>query len=254
MTRDLVTPHGVDVTQVIGVAYTYRPSLMMRRHLTRDLAAHHSAKQKQFSYFFKGDKFSVKGSDEPLVLRTDPSTGNLAQHWPEPELAVLLGSDHEIMAYTLANDLTAIAIEIRGRTKLEDNTYVGKVWPGSGSLGPRFVPASMIEHPDRLTIGLSITRQGRVIFDQSYNTARRNCSFASIPAAIVDYYRQFKDSIPLSKQITVCSSGFLPTGTVIMLGTGLIVQKQYYCEPGDTLTVYCPDIGQLTNTVTGSAT
>jgi 2-dehydro-3-deoxy-D-arabinonate dehydratase len=254
MGRDLITTYGIDVAQVIGVAYTYSPSLMMRRYLTRNLSAYHSAKQKQFSYFFKGDRFSVLGSDEPLMLRTDPVNGDLAQHWPEPELAVLLGDNHEIIAYTLANDLTAIGIETRGRTEFEDNTYIGKVWPGSGSVGPRFVPASMIGHPDQLTIGLSITRRGRLIFDQHYGTDRRSCSFDSIPAAIVNCYRQFKEYVPLSKQIYVSSSGFLPAGTVIMLGTGLIVKKQYYCEPGDILTVYCPHIGQLSNTVISSST
>lgn len=241
--------YGVAISQVIGVAYTYKPSLMVRRHLTENLAAHHSAKNGEFSYFYKGDKFSVLGPDEPLTLRLDPATGNLAQHWPEPELAVLLGHNHEIIAYTLANDLTAIGIEMRGRSEQVDSTYLGKVWSGSGSLGPRFVPASAIEDPEQLTIGLRVIRQGHVIYNQQYSTARRRTPFTAIPAAIITSYQQFKDRLPLSKQICLCSSGRLPAGTIIMLGTGLIVRHEYYCKPGDLLTVYCPNIGELTNAV-----
>ena len=241
------------VVQVIGVAYTFRPSLMMRRHLTKNLAAYHSAQNAKFSYFYKGDRASILSDGEDLALRTDPVTGAVAQHWPEPELAVLLGEHHEFVAYTLANDLTAIGIEARGRTELHDNTYFGKVWAGSGSLGPHFVPASRIKNPEQLVIGLSIKRDGKTIFDQEYCTARRSLSFASIPSEILRRYREFDGRLPLSKRINVSASGELPAGTVIMLGTGLIVRSEYYCEPGDVLTVYCPEIGELTNRVTTEA-
>src|SRR5690242_17658638 len=101
------------VRQVIGVAYTYRPSLAVRHHLTQDITAHHSSKYTDFSYFYKGDNRSIVGHQQELYLRTDPVSGELAQHWPEPELAALLGERHEIQAYTLANDLTAITVEAR---------------------------------------------------------------------------------------------------------------------------------------------
>lgn len=250
---DLENVLETPVVQVIGVAYTYRPSLMVRRHLTRNVAAYHSAKNHNFSYFYKGNRSSILSDGDSLTLRSDPITGELVQHWPEPELAVLLGDNHEFIAYTLANDLTAIGIESRGRTESQDNTYFGKVWTGSGSLGPRFVPASSIRNPEQLTIGLSIKRGGKTIFDQQYCTARRSFSFNSIPSAIVFCYRQFQDHIPPSKQICLSPSGELPAGTVIMLGTGLIVRREYYCRPGDVLTVYSSDIGELRNTVTAEA-
>jgi len=249
VSEDVAKAFGAAIVQVLGVAYTYRPSLMVRRYLTKNLAAHHSSRYGNFSYFYKGDKFSILGSEEPLKLRTDPATGSLAQHWPEPELAILLGHNHEIVAYTLANDLTAIGIEARGRTEQQDGTYLGKVWEGSGSLGPRFVPVAAIPDPKHLTIGLSIKRKGRIIYDQQYSTSRCKNLFTSIPAAIVDCHRQFNDPVPLSKRIRVCPPWWLPAGTVVMLGTGLIVRKEYYCQPGDILTVYCAEIGELTNAV-----
>jgi len=249
ISQDISNNYGVAIVQVIGVAYTYSPSLMVRRHLTKNVVAHHSAKNASFSYFYKGDRFSILGHGEQLRLRTDPTTGDLAQHWPEPELAMLIGYDDEIIAYTLANDLTAIGIEARGRTEQEDSTYLGKVWAGSGSLGPRFVIASEIGDTDQLMIGLTVVRQGRTIYNQQYSTARRRQPFSAIPTAILNYYRQFKGRLPPSKQICLNSSGRLPAGTVIMLGTGLIVRQEYYCQPGDLLTIYCPNIGELTNVV-----
>jgi 2-keto-4-pentenoate hydratase/2-oxohepta-3-ene-1,7-dioic acid hydratase in catechol pathway len=249
ISEEVANTFGMAIVQVLGVAYTYRPSLMVRRHLTKNLVAHHSSRNGNFSYFYKGDKSSVFGTEEPLTLRTDPATGNLAQHWPEPELAVLLGHDHEIIAYTLANDLTAIGIETRGRSEQQDSTYLGKVWKGSGSLGPQFLPTAAIEDPEELTIGLRVMREGKTIYDRQYSTSRREKVFTSIPSAIVDYYRQFDDPVPLSKQICLCPSGRLPAGTVVMLGSGLIVRQEYYCQPGDILTVYCSEIGELTNAV-----
>lgn len=235
------------IIQVLGVAYTFRPSLAIRHDLTRDIPAHHSSKHEDFSYFFKGDKDTIAKHQCALNLRTDPATGKLASHWPEPELAALLGKAHDIVAYTLANDLTAISLEARGRTEQMDGTYFGKVWSRSGSVGPKFVSALEIE-TSKLVVGLRIMRDGRIIYDRSYKILRSLRSFSEIPDRIVERFRRFGTKPPPSKMIKL-ENGFLPEGTLIMLGTGLIVQQRYFCEPGDELTVFCPAIGELTNSV-----
>jgi 2-dehydro-3-deoxy-D-arabinonate dehydratase len=237
------------ITQVLGVAYTYKPSLAVRRHLLRNTSADHSSKTSGFSYFYKGNKSSLAGSGQKLSLRVDPVTGTLARHWPEPELAALLGARHEIVAYTLANDLTAISIEARGRTTSLDGTYEGKVWDRSGSLGPAFISASRIKNPGLLDIGLRIVRKGRIIYDRTYSTSRQVRPFVEIPNAIVNAYRSFGDFTPPSKRIQLDDDYFLPQGTVIMLGSGIIVSEKYFCLPGDNLTVYCSAIGELENEI-----
>lgn len=237
------------IKQIIGVAYTYQPSLAMRHHLTQSITAHHSSQYSKFSYFYKGDSRSIVRHREELYLRLDPLSGQTAEHWPEPELAALLGENHEIRAYTLANDLTAFKIETRGRTDEVDGTYLGKAWNRSGSLGPRFVAASDLGDTSKLEIGLNVVRQGRTVYNQSYSTSRRLRPFDEIPKAIVAYHKQFGSSLPPSKRIVVGPDGFLPSGTVIMLGTGLIVNRNYLCEPGDSLSIYCTSIGELNNTV-----
>jgi 2-keto-4-pentenoate hydratase/2-oxohepta-3-ene-1,7-dioic acid hydratase in catechol pathway len=237
------------ITQVIGVAYTYQVSLAIRRSLTRKVTAHHSSQIGYFSYFYKGDSKSIVTTDDDLYLRSDPATGQTAIHWPEPELAALLGERHEIIAYTLANDLTAITIEARGRTQDIDGTYLGKAWFRSGSLGPRFVAASTINDTSKLLIGLRVIRGDRTVYQQNYSTSKRLRPFSEIPDAIVSYYTKLGSRLPPSKRIVVGTEGFLLPGTVIMLGTGLIVRQKYYCEDGDTITIYNSSIGELTNTV-----
>src|SRR5205085_11523717 len=125
----------------------------------------------------------------------------------------------------------------------------GKAWYRSGSLGPRFVSTSAIGDTSNLEIGLMISRQGRIIYNQKYSTSRRLRPFSEIPDAVINYYKQFGGCLPPSKEIMVGPERYLPAGTVIMLGTGLIVQSKYFCEHGDCLTVYCPNIGELTNIV-----
>ena len=237
------------INQIIGVAYTYRPSLAVRRHLTKHIRTHHSSQNSLFSYFYKGNSRTIVGNGQALYLRTDPTTGKLVNHWPEAELAAILGEKHEIVAYTLANDLTAIELEVEGRTNESDGTYSGKVWNRSGSVGPNFIAAHIINNALGTVIGLDIRRQGRSIYNHKYSTAKRIRPFHEIPNAIVSYYRQFGSLLPPSKQIMVDPDGYLPAGTLIMLGTGLIIQKRYFCEPQDILTVYSPMIGELTNVV-----
>jgi fumarylacetoacetate (FAA) hydrolase family protein len=237
------------IVQVIGVAYTYRPSLAVRRHLVKNTQGDHSAKKGSFSYFYKGDNASIVGSGQKLTLRRDPVTGKLARHWPEPELAILLGKHHEILAYTLANDLTAISIEARGRTADMDGTYEGKAWDKSGSLGPRFIEVGDLQNVDDLPIGLRIERRTETIYDRTYRTSRRIRRFPTIPDAVVDAFKSYGDRTPPSKRIDLDGDGFLLPGTVIMLGTGLILSEKYACMPGDRLTVYCPAIGELKNEI-----
>jgi 2-keto-4-pentenoate hydratase/2-oxohepta-3-ene-1,7-dioic acid hydratase in catechol pathway len=51
----------------------------------------------------------------------------------------------------------------------------------------------------------------------------------------------------------VDESGRLPAGTVILLGTGLIVPPEAYCQAGDRITVSCPGLGELSHVVTATS-
>lgn len=241
---------GSEVHQVIGGAYTYAPSLAMRKRLTQNIARHHSSQYDSFTFFYKAPPENVAASGDTLLMRNHPATGEKVPHWPEAELAILLGEHHEITAITLANDFTAYAIEVQGRDDHFDGTYFGKVWPGSCALGPHFVDIEQVGDLGQLTIGMRITRQGEIIYENSYATSRRRREFHEIPELAVAYRRSFGDAPPPSKNIPLAGD-YLPAGTVLMLGTGIIVPRRAYSEPGDQVTIYCDAIGELSNVIAG---
>jgi 2-keto-4-pentenoate hydratase/2-oxohepta-3-ene-1,7-dioic acid hydratase in catechol pathway len=203
-----------------------------------------------FSYFKKAERPEdiVKDGGD-LVLRRHPKTQAEVNHWYEPELAMLLGDRHEIAAYCLANDLTASGIEFERSGKGYDPTYFGKCWQGSCSLGPRFFSPAETGEVENLDIGLAIVRVGRRIYERSYSTSARKREFRDLPDMILSYRRTFRDDLPASKHIRVADDGFLPAGTVILSGTGIIVPERYYAKEGDVVTVFSRRLGNLRNGV-----
>ena len=135
------SPASDGASLVVGVAYTYDTSRAARRELTRD-TPRHSSWTDAFSFFVKCRLDETSPDGGALRLNPRVPTDGIPLHWPEAELAALLGADHEIVAYTLANDFTAFTVETGAGAGGSDNTYLGKCWPGSCGLGPGFVPAS----------------------------------------------------------------------------------------------------------------
>lgn len=234
------------IVQCIGVAYTFNSSLQSRSHrasarLSRDSSS-------PFSYFYKGDARSIRGHRDNLLLSCSEEQSHTIIHLPEAELAAVLGNRHRIHGYCLANDFTAVTYEKDSSRKI-DSTFAAKVWDGSGSLGPMMVTANNLPPYDTLTIKLQIQRGSSFLFEYEYSLASRVREFKSIPDAIVQYYESYTKSIPLSKKIKLDSDGYLPKGTVIMLGTGIIVDSDVRCQVGDVVTIECGPIGTLENVV-----
>jgi 2-keto-4-pentenoate hydratase/2-oxohepta-3-ene-1,7-dioic acid hydratase in catechol pathway len=132
-------------------------------------------------------------------------------------------------------------------------TYLGKCWPGSCALGPRFVSRDELGDDGALQIEMRINRNGQQIYRHSYNTARRKRDFREVPDLVMEHHRRYAPEPPPSKRVLLDGSGWLAAGTVIMLGTGIIVPQRAYCQPGDVVTISCPPIGELTNLVVAGA-
>jgi 2-keto-4-pentenoate hydratase/2-oxohepta-3-ene-1,7-dioic acid hydratase in catechol pathway len=233
---------------VVGVAYTYDTSRTARRELTRDQPKH-SSWTDSFSFFVKCRLDEASPHRGELRLNPRLATNGKPLHWPEAELAALLGPAHEIVAYTLANDFTAFTLETGAGAGDTDNTYLGKCWPGSCGLGPAFVPVTALGPVDDLPVTLRIERGERTIYADTYRTSSRNREFSEVADLIVRRRGRFGDTPPRSKCVHLDESGRLPAGTVILLGTGLIVPPEAYCRAGDRITVSCPGLGELSNVV-----
>jgi 2-keto-4-pentenoate hydratase/2-oxohepta-3-ene-1,7-dioic acid hydratase in catechol pathway len=238
------SPASDGASLVVGVAYTYDTSRAARAELTRDQPGH-SAQTGAFSYFVKcrRDEASPHGGE----LRLHP--GGPTPHWPEAELAALLGPRHDIVAYTLANDFSAFALETGADAGDSDKTYLGKCWPGSCGLGPGFVPAAELGSVDDLPVTLRIERGKRRIYAGTYRTSSRRWEFSEVADLIVRRRKSFGGTPPRSKRVQLDEGGRLPPGTVILLGTGLIVPPEAYCRAGDRITISCPGLGELSHVI-----
>jgi hypothetical protein len=241
------------ISQVIGCAYTYNVSRAVRDAFSQDRVDHSSHKGKDaFSYFRKVDAVENIAKDGgELKLRSHPETGESVDHWYEPELAIFLGKNHQIVGYTLGNDLTAAKIEFEKSREDYDPTYFAKVWKGSCSLG-EFIPAEKVGEDDNIDIGIGIKRGGEV-YTATYSTSKRKKSFSDLPKMILEYRREllqkYGGRLPESKRIQLDGKGYLPAGTIIMTGTGIITPSKWYAQKGDEVIIKSPKLGMLKNKI-----
>ena len=105
--------------------------------------------------FFKATGDRVRGPEETLGLRPD-------SRWqvPEPEVAVILGSQGRIVGYTAGNDMSCRDIEGENPLYLPQ----AKVYDGSCALGPA---VALVDEPGStaIPIAMVIERGGRAVFE-----------------------------------------------------------------------------------------
>ena len=169
--------------------------------------------------FFKGTARVCVGPGQPIGIRAD-STFTA----PEPELAVVLGSEGRILGYTLANDVSAWDIERENPLYLPQS----KIYNACCALGPVIVTPEELTDPYNLEMNCTITRGGKTIFSGSVNTSKMNRKIETL----VEY---------------LLRSNSVPRGSVLLTGTGIIVPREAALQPGDVTTVRVPEIGELSN-------
>ena len=204
-----------------GCTYQTSASFRDAEHGTREGFYAHVYNAPRPEIFFKGTARHCVGHDEPIGMRYDSKFTA-----PEPELAVVLGSKGQILAYTLANDVSAWDIERENPLYLpQSKTYTACV-----SVGPVIVTADEIADPYRLAITCTVKRHGRTLFEGSTSTSRLNRKLETI----VDYLRRANP---------------VPAGTVLCTGTGIIVKEDAALAAGDVVEIECAAIGVLSNPV-----
>lgn len=171
--------------------------------------------------FMKGTSRVCVGPGQAIGVRAD-------SHFtaPEPELALLIGSKGRILAYTLGNDVSAWDIERENPLYLTQS----KVFSACCSLGPTFVTVDQVPDPYALEITCHVRRREQLLFSGSFSTSMMNRKLE----ALLEY---------------LLRSNPVPSGSLLLTGTGLIVPQQAALAPGDTVTIRCEAIGELENTV-----
>jgi 2-dehydro-3-deoxy-D-arabinonate dehydratase len=169
--------------------------------------------------FFKGTARICVGTGGAIGIRADSQFTA-----PEPELAVVLGSKGRILGYTLANDVSAWDIERENPLYLPQS----KVYTGSCALGPVIVTPDELPDPYALTVSCTITRDDRTLFSGTISTGR--------------LARKIEEMVSF-----LFRSNPVPAGSVLLTGTGIIVTEEAALAPGDIVTIWIPEIGELVN-------
>lgn len=212
----------VNPSEVWACGCTYAPSAEFRdaEHGTREgfYSYVHNAKNRP-EIFFKGTDRVCVGSGEPIGIRSDSSFTA-----PEPELGVVIDSKGKILGYTLGDDVSAWDIERENPLYLPQS----KVYQSCCSLGPVLVTVDEIEDPYSLEMSCTIVRGEQTIFSGSVSTDKLR--------------RKIEELVDCLLQ-----SNPVPTATVILTGTGIIVTQESALIPGDVVTIEVPEIGKLVN-------
>lgn len=229
LARNLASSHEENLAPILpiqprevwacGCTYEASSSFRDAEHGTREGFYAYVYREPRPEIFFKGTARVCVGPGEPIGIRPD---ANFTA--PEPELAVILGSHGSILGYTLANDVSAWDIERENPLYLPQS----KVYDNCCAIGPVIVTADELTDPYNLTMTCTIRRGEEVVFQGETSTSRLSRKIETL----VEY-------------LTRANS--VPRGSVLLTGTGIIVNEQAAIQPGDVVTIRVPEIGELTN-------
>jgi 2-dehydro-3-deoxy-D-arabinonate dehydratase len=171
--------------------------------------------------FLKATPRRVVGPGAAVRIRRD-SRWNV----PEPELALVVSPQMKIVGYTISNDMSSRDIEGENPLYLPQ----AKVYEGSCSLGPVITLAAAMPPPERVTIRLTITRAGAVVFDGSTSLSAMK--------------RSFEDLVSwLGRE------NHFPDGVILLTGTGIVPPDHFTLERSDDIAIEITGIGTLRNWV-----
>jgi 2-dehydro-3-deoxy-D-arabinonate dehydratase len=171
--------------------------------------------------FFKASPSRTVGPQEPVAIRAD-SRWNV----PEPELALVINQQLELVGFTVGNDMSSRDIEGENPLYLPQ----AKVYARCCALGPLIALREAVADPTNLTIKLEIVRSGATAFAAETSTRRIVRSYADL----IDYLGR---------------DNLFPDGVVLLTGTGIVPPDDFTLLAGDEVTITIDGIGALRNPV-----
>jgi 2-dehydro-3-deoxy-D-arabinonate dehydratase len=215
----LLVPLVAPETWAAGV--TYERSRSARVHESRVVDVYDLVYEDERPELFLKDAAGRRtvGPGEAIAARTDAS-------WtvPEPELAVVLGRGAPL-AVTIGNDVSSRDIEGANPLYLPQ----AKIYGRACALGPALLVPERWDEP--FEIGCRILdRDGRPVFTEQTSTASMRRSIDELIAFL------FRDNP-------------VPTGSVLLTGTGLVPPDDVGLAPGQSVEIRIPGIGVLRNPV-----
>jgi len=207
--------------EVYGCGCTYETSASFRdgEQGTRDGMYAQVYRDPRPEIFFKGTARVCVGPNQHVGIRCDSKFTA-----PEPEVALILGRAGAILGYTLANDVSAWDIERENPLYLPQS----KTFNGCCALGPFLITPDDIADPYALEMTCTVMRGDTVRFTGHTSTAKLNRKFEQM----VEYLLRSND---------------VPSASVLLTGTGIIVTEAAALGAGDIIAIEVPGLGVLSN-------
>jgi 2-dehydro-3-deoxy-D-arabinonate dehydratase len=209
----------ITAPEVWGCGVTYRRSADFREEGLGLYDRIYEADRPEL--FYKASPSRSVGPHAPIGRRRD-SQFTAA----EPEIALVVSSGGDILGFTIANDVSAWDIERDNPLYLPQS----KIYTGCFSCGPAVVTPDEIADPYALELTCRVERGGATVFSGAASTAQLKRKFPELVSWLL-------------------RSNVVPTGTVLSTGTGIIQPIETGLEPGDTVSLSCPELGTLRNPV-----
>jgi len=222
LVADAVVAPVDDDTEVWAAGVTYEVSREARMDESREATIYervYDADRPEL--FFKSVGWRVQGPDQAIGVRAD-SVWNV----PEPELAVVVNSDQELVGFTICNDVSSRSIEAENPLYLPQ----AKCYRGGCAVGPWIVPAWALQDPYSLDIAMDIQRGGASVWSGSTSTALLHRRFDEL----VDHL--FRGDI-------------FPRGVILSTGTATVPPDEFTLTEGDTVVISIESVGTLSNPV-----
>ncbi|MDJ0271022.1 MAG: fumarylacetoacetate hydrolase family protein [Candidatus Caldarchaeum sp.] len=208
--------------EVWGAGVTYLRSREAREYETVAKGIYDRVYEaKRPEIFFKATPSRCVGPGEDAFIRSDTN-------WsvPEPELALIIGPRHEIIGYTIGNDLSARDIEGENPLYLPQ----AKIYRGSCALGPVISTQESVGDAKNLTITMTVYRGGEKVYEGSTSTAKLKRSFEEL----IHYW--VLDNV-------------IPVGAVLLTGTGIVPPDDFSLQDNDVVEIWIEKIGVLRNRI-----
>jgi 2-dehydro-3-deoxy-D-arabinonate dehydratase len=167
--------------------------------------------------FLKAPAARVPAPGAPLRIRAD-STWDV----PEPELALVLDADAQVVGYLAADDVSSRSIEGANPLYLPQ----AKVYDDSLGLSGTIVLARDVDDRRSAAIELEIHRDGERIFAGATAVSEMKRSFEELVGAL---FRELS----------------FPAGAVLLTGTGVVPPDEVTLRDGDRVRIAVEGVGVL---------
>jgi 2-dehydro-3-deoxy-D-arabinonate dehydratase len=171
--------------------------------------------------FFKSTAARTIGPDRPVYLRSD-------SNWqiPEPELALVLDRNGNVIGYTIGNDMSCRDIEGENPLYLPQ----AKIWRNSCAIGPAIRLAETVEDPYAFQLTCRIYRDDEKVVEGTASTKQLKRKFDELVSYLVRDNEIFD-------------------GTVLMTGTCIVPPNEFTLQDNDRIEIEISSIGVLNNPV-----